>query len=161
MKKLVRFSAQLTVMVFVLLLAVGVQAEKKGDSLLRNVVLTPSHSCFVPYNIVGYGYDTGLHILTDDVDNVTFRVDFFCGGEAYAYNVISVPPQGLTRSIDQLLHEGGQNGDIPHAKFPTLIILRSYEDPDRPGVEMPFWVTQFLFSPNGFSHVVFTSKPEQ
>ena len=160
MKKLVRFSSQLTVMVFVLLLAVGAQAEKKGDNLSRNVGFTPSHSCFVPYNIVGGGYATGLHILTDDAYNATFKVDFFCGGDAYAYNIISVPPEGWTGTIDMLLHEGGQNGNISVIS-PTLIILHSYEDPDRPGVEMPFWVTQFLFSPNGFSHVVFTSKPEQ
>ena len=163
MKKAVRFLVQMMVLLFFLGLAVGVQAEKKGENLLREATLISSHKCYIPYNIYlpDYGYDTGLHIITDVTQDILFRIDFYCGGNAYAFNIISVSPKGWTGTIDELLHKGGQNSEIPHAKFPTLIVLRSYMDPDHPGEEIPFWVTQFLFTQNGFSHVVFTSTPIQ
>ena len=128
-------------------------AEKRGANLRQSVEY--SHRCDVPYNIkdYNYGYGTGLHIVADWMDDVTFTFNFYCGGSSYATTTLTIAPEGWTGLVSDLLPAGVA------LRFPTLIIAYSHKDPSE-SYDVPFWITQFLFTGSGFSHQTFTSYSE-
>ena len=129
----------------------NVRAEEKGADLRGSAeVLT---TCVVPYNINGYGFRTGIHIVTSSAASKHITIYFFCGGRAYAVKDIIVPPEGWTGLVTDLLPNGVS------FRAPTLLYFDYYKDPNSNWTGK-FWVTQFLFTGYGFSHQVFTSaKP--
>lgn len=105
--------------------------------------------CYVPYNIETAGYNTGLHIAIDSREPVTLWVGFFCGADVYAFQAITVGPEGWTGFARDLLPAGA--GPL---RNPSTIAIATLGN----GIGR-FWVTQFLFTQAGFSHVVLTSEP--
>lgn len=148
--------SSLVIIFAVLLLFVtsgSVFAESRGTNLRQ--ATDYSHRCEVPYNITGYGYETGLHIVADWSGDLDFTFRFFCGGETYAVNTKKIGPEGWTGLASALLPVGVD------WQFPTLIFVYSHEDPSYEGTdEESFWVTQFLFTGSGFSHQTFASHVE-
>ena len=137
---------------FLFTTSTSVFAEKRGANLRQSVEY--SHRCDVPYNIEIFDYNTGLHIVADWMDNVTFTFDFYCGGSSYATTTVVIGPEGWTGLVSDLLPPGYS------LRFPTLLIAYSHEDPSDDSEEIWFWITQFLFTGSGFSHQTFTSYSE-
>lgn len=128
-------------------------AESRGSNLRQ--ATDYSHRCEVPYNISGYGYETGLHIVADWESDLDFTFRFFNGGEAYAVNTKTIGPEGWTGLASALLPAGVA------LRFPTLIYVYSHVDPEKTSTDVEsFWVTQFLITNFGFSHQTFTSHTE-
>ncbi len=129
--------------------SIGAFAENKGAGLRQAVKY--SHECIVPYNIEAYGYTTGIHIVPFSAVNEQIKILFFCGGDAYASKIWTLPPEGLTMMASGFLPAGVR------LKFPTMLMIESLQDPSDSSREIKFWVTQFLFTGDGFSHQTFTS----
>ena len=143
------FFVILLAVVFLATSTVNVRAEEKGSSLRGSQPLISE--CRVPYNVDGYGFRTGIHIVTSSVTSKRLVLSFFCGGYTYAHTSITVPPQGWTGLVTDLLPSG------VNFRTPTLLYVSYFKDPssDWPG---NFWVTQFLFTGYGFSHQTFKAE---
>ena len=109
--------------------------------------------CELPYNISDYGYETGLHIISEWPGTVSFTFVFFSGGDPYAITTKNIPAEGLTVYAKDLLPKGKT------LKFPTLIYVDMHDPTSGTYQGGVFWVTQFLFTNSGFSHQTFTSHP--
>ena len=152
-------STSVMIILFIMIFVVNVQAESdvriNEDGLIESSAI--SHMCNVPYNINIAGFNTGLNIVPNWSNDVSFKIRFMNGGDSpYASTYIDIPSKGWTGTIDQLLHWEGQNSTVS-LRFPTKIYVYSYEKPSQPGHEITFWVVQFLFTNSGFSHQAFPS----
>jgi len=145
-------SFMFVILLVVVLLVAGssnARAEEKGSALRGSVRLVSQ--CVVPYNVDGYGFKTGIHIVTSSATTKHLNVSFFCGGTYYASNSITVYPKGWTGLINDLLPRGVS------FRTPTLLYVNYYKDPNSEW-SGKFWVTQFLFTEYGFSHQILASE---
>ena len=127
-----------------------VVAEKRGTDLRQAPMNGDVQRCEVPYCLSDYGYETGLHIVADWVDDASITFRFFNGGTTYDTNTVIIGPEGWTGYASSLLSRGVS------LRYPTLIYAY-WNDPGEGYEGEVFWITQFIFTNFGFSHQTFTS----
>ena len=106
-------------------------------------VVAPVNVAYVPYCVNDSGFFTGINISIDTREPVTMYVAFFDGSDPYYVGEMTVGCDGWTGLSDNLI----RNGLRMHSGSMLAIIS-----------EGRFWVTQFTFSPQGFSHIVISSE---
>jgi len=101
---------------------------------------------YAPYCINSDGFQTGVNIIPDNREWATdILVAFFDGAEPYSLKTFTVGPQGWTGFVQDLC-------EVP-MRSPSVVVFISLGADN--GL---FWVTQFVFTPSGFSHIVTESR---
>jgi len=150
MKKLFKFAV---VGLVVLASCMTVHADMVDDMLAsvhgRQATLSGDiQVVYLGYNVASYGYLTGVNIMPDQRNEpIRVYVGFFQGEHAYSMRAITVPQAGWTGLITDLLEAGVQ------FKSPSLVAFVSDG-----ALNGRFWVNQFIFTSNGFSHIQQTSE---
>jgi hypothetical protein len=101
---------------------------------------------YCPFCVSNADFATGINITADNPEqNVDFYVGMFNQGELYSFKVVTVTPAGWTGLISDLC--------VDDFRSPSLVLFMLSDQ-----VITRFWVTQFVFSTGGFSHVVLNSE---
>ena len=103
--------------------------------------------CYAPYIVESAGFCTGINIMPDKrFGSVQFLVGFYDSEIVYGMNELTIGPAGWTGMATALLPPG-----VPFRSPSMLVLVSLGSDNGR------FWVTKFVFTGAGFSHIVLPS----
>ena len=121
----------------------------KADSLLSGVRMASgvqTQMLCIPYAVDTYGFNTGINIQIDSLTPISMVVGFYDGPKYYAIRKFQISTKGWTGLASDLLPPGAV------FRSPTMLVFAAA------GANAKFFVTEFLLSPNGFSHITVESK---
>jgi len=139
----------ITAITITLMLTTSALASGMLDNMMmpRQGFTGDAQIAYSPYCIEDEWFMTGINISIDSREPITVYVFFFDAAQPYYFKPITVGPKGWTGLASSLLPAG-----MSMHSGNTLAFISDGAANGR------FWVTQFLLSPNGFSHVVQASE---